>query len=454
VKSLVPLAIVLLLGFARPGAAQPPAAEAGAPVATAADLQAAIAKGGHISIAPGAALIGSFTVTVSGTVLSGNGAAISAGKAGPAIAVAPGTRDVTISDLTLASDADPVALCGRNDSTQTDIDRAPANITFARLTVQTHRGKRAFEWNCTGTLDSNTVHDTWDPAGQDSQALAILNSPGRTRVTGGTYQAGSEGILIGGDTMKMPGVVPTDIVIENLEISRPLAWKTDGVKRKVKNLLELKTGRKVVARHLTLDGSWQDGQEGWAVVVTPHSGGDIHDVTFDDLTITNVGAGFQFLGLEYSGIPTPSALSGVHVSNCHITISSADYGGRGVLALATGAPVDLTFTNNVVVSDGSSVFYYDPGTVLDPASGGKRPAGPMESLTLTGNYLVAGRYGILLAGSPNATGDVSAGVRKLTVTDNTFADAAPALEKALPKNTYVDRSRFDRLVASLIRAGR
>jgi len=217
----------------------------------------------------------------------------------------------------------------------------------------------------------------------------------------------------------------------------------------VKNLLELKTGRKVVARHLTLDGSWQDGQEGWAVVLTPHSGGDIHDVTLDDLTITNVGAGFQFLGLEYAGIPTPAALSGVTVSNCHIRISSADYGGRGVLALATGAPADLTFTNNVVVSDGTSVFYYDPGSVLDPASGTKRPAGPIGSLTLTNNYLVAGRYGILLAGRPNATGDVSEGVRQLTVTGNTFADAVPALERALPKNTYVDRSKFDRLVASL-----
>jgi hypothetical protein len=435
-------------------AAQPAATTTSGAVQTAADLQSALAKGGRIDIASGAALTGSFTVTVSGTVVSGNGASISAGKAGPAIAVAPGTHDVTISDLTLTSDADPVVLCGRNDAKQTELAQAPANITFARLTVPAHRGKRAFEWNCTGTLDTLTALDTWDPNGQDSQGLAILNSPGKTRVTGGRYQAGSEGILIGGDTMKMTGVVPTDIVIENLEISRPLSWKTDGVKRKVKNLLELKTGRKVVARHLTLDGSWQDAQEGWAVVLTPHSGGDIHDVTLDDLTITNVGAGFQFLGLEYSGIPTPAALSGVTVSNSRITISSADFGGRGVLALATGAPADITFKDNVVISDGTSVFYYDPSSVLDPASGAKRPAGPMGALTMTNNYFVAGRYGILLAGKPNATGDVSAGVRELTVTGNTFADAAPALQKALPKNTFVDRGKFDQLVASLIGAAK
>ena len=49
-KHLVLLVLSVLLGLARPGAAQPRTAPGG-PVETAADLQTALAKGGHITIA-------------------------------------------------------------------------------------------------------------------------------------------------------------------------------------------------------------------------------------------------------------------------------------------------------------------------------------------------------------------------------------------------------------------
>ena len=419
------------------------------PVSTADDFAAALVKGGSITLAAGAQFGGSFTVSVSGTTISGNDASIAGGKAGPALVIPPSVHDVSLSDLALTSDVDPVLLCGANDSSQTALSQAPTNITLTRISVPTHRGKRGIEWNASGTIESCTVLDTWDPYGQDSQALAILNSPGNTTVTGGKYQAGSECILIGGDTMKMAGVIPSNITIQNLEISRPLSWQTDGVKRKVKNLLELKTGRHVIARNLTLDGSWQDAQEGWAIVITPHSGGDIHDVLIDTVTATHCGAAIQLMGLEYAGTPTPSALSGVVVQNSRFTVSKAQFGGRGVFVLATGEPADFTATNNVVVSDGTSVFYYDPGSVLDPVTGVKRTGGPFGSVTLTGNYLVPGIYGLVFAGQPNASGDLSAGVRTLTVTGNTFADAASALKKALPQNTYIDRATFDAQIAKL-----
>lgn len=418
-----------------------------AQVQTADALVAALKSGGNIAIAPGVTLTGSYTVSAPGTALSGNGATINGGKSGPALVVPPGVSNVTISDLTLASDVDPVILCGANDTTQTQLAQAPTNITLQRLTIPTHRGRRGIEWNCTGLVQDCVVLDTWDPYGQDSQALAILNSPGSTHVTGGKYQSGSEGILIGGDTMKMAGVYPTDITIENLEISKPLSWQTDGIKRKVKNLLELKTGRHVVARNLVLDGCWQDAQEGWAIVLTPHSCGDIHDVLIDNVRATNCGAAIQLMGLEYDGTPTPAALSGIVVQNSRFTVSKAKYGGRGVFVLATGEPADFTATNNVVVSDGTSCFYYDPGSVLDPVTGVKRTGGPFGRVTLTGNHLVPGIYGLVFAGIANG-GASPTGVTSLTVTGNSFADAAAALKKNLPQNSYVDRATWDAAIST------
>jgi hypothetical protein len=288
------------------------------------------------------------------------------------------------------------------------------------------------------------THDVYDPAGRDSQGFYAVNTPGPIRITNSLFEAGSEPLLIGGDLTRIPGVVPSDILIEDTDLSRPLSWQEDGIKRKIKNLLELKTGRRVIGRRLTLSGAWRDGQDGYAIVITPHSGGDIHDVTLEDITARNVGGCLQLLGQEYSAPPTPSPLSGVLIRRFTCVASKARFGGRGVFALITGEPSDITIADSIGILDGTASIVYDPGTVLNQ-DGTKRPGGPIGSLTLTGNYLVAGTpYGINLAGAMNGLNNPR-GVTTLTVTGNTFADAPAALQKNLPSNTYVKRAAFDAL---------
>lgn len=68
----------------------------------------------------------------------------------------------------------------------------------------------------------------------------------------------------------------------------------------------------------------------------------------------------------------------------------------------------------------------------------------MERLSATGNYIVAGKYGFNLDGVGNAPLTQTI-VNELTISGNTFADAASAFQKNRPDNTFLDRTTFDAL---------
>jgi hypothetical protein len=396
------------------------------------DLQAALNNGGEVRLTPGATYPG---------MLTGS-------PTGPALDIPIGTHDVEIFDLSATTTHDQgVIRVGRNDRTQTTLELVPQRITFTRVKVPTYRGKRAFEINAANvTLTDCIVADVYDPGGRDSQAIEILNAPGPVLVQGGSYSAGSEVIMIGGDEMKIPGVVPTGITIRDSTLWRPLEWQTDGVSRTVKNLIELKTGRNVLVQRVRMDGSWKNGQDGYAVVITPRAGGDIHDVTIEDTTIDHVAGGFNILGADSSSV-TPSVLSGVVIRRVKVTTAKAVYGGRGILALITGGPHDVTFDDVTAVLDGNCIVYVDKssGAALQP-DGTKKPAGNMASLVVTNSRLVPGIYGFIFTG--NVRGKLwQNSVDALTVTANTLADAPAEFKKNFPRNTYVDRATFDALVA-------
>jgi hypothetical protein len=442
-------ACALACALARPAAAQPsaqPTAET--IVKTPAELQAALEKGGRIALLPGTTYNGAFKIAVPGTVIFAHGASIVGPKAGaPAVYVT--ASNVEISDLTLTS-ADPqgVFRCGDNDRRQKTLEQVPHGLQLRNVHIPSYRGRWGFVINCADVdLDGIGCDDLWDPGGNDSQCLAIENTPGNIHVIRFHATAGSEPILIGGARMAIPGLVPKHIVFEQGAISRPLSWRTDGVKRTVKNLFEMKTGSDVTVRHVTMDGCWKDGQACYAIVVTPRLGGDIHRVTFDHVLIDHVNACYEFLGADDHGTPTPAPLSEITVSNSTCR-ASTEYGGLGILALITGGPHDVSFIDNTAILDGTRLIVVDSSGHILHADGTSGPPPPIAKLVVTGNRFVATRYSFMLGkgSGANATGDYSASVANITVTGNTFAGAAAALKKAFPENRYVDRAAFDALI--------
>lgn len=400
------------------------------------NLQLALDNGGNIELEAGGTYESNgFRVRQSGTTIIGNGATLVA-SSGPALYVLPGVNDVTVSDLSGRSPNGAVFLLGANDAAiQATLDLVPRRITFTRVRVPTHRNKRGFEINAADVqLIDCEVLDTWATSLADSQGVGILNTPGNVIVRGGRYQAASENVLVGGDTMKIPGVIPTNLTFENLMLDKPLSWKTDGVRRAVKNNFELKTGINVSVRNCTLDGCWRDGQDGYAFMITPKSGGTVQNVLIENCRIRNVSSAFNFTGHTLATDPTPGGRTiGVVVRNVTAVCNKTIYSGRGIFCILTMGVGDVTFDNIVSVMDGTSVIL-----------GGDHER--IASITVTNSFFVAGTYGVMLGGNANAT-LWNATVDALDVRTNTIADANATLKRNLPENTYVTRAEFDPLVA-------
>lgn len=393
-------------------------------------LQAALDQRGVIDLEAGVTYTAASFVLSPGTTIRGHGAKLQ-GLGGPALYIPPSVDNVSISDVVLTSTGDQqVVRCGDNSSTtQSATSSVPLGIAFTNISIPTFRGKRGFELNCSATLTNVKVLDVWHPNALDSQAVAILNTCGPVNITGGTFVAASENIMIGGDKIKVP-CVQSDITIDGATLSKPESWRTDGVNRGVKNLFEVKAGRRVTLKNSKLSGSWKAGQTGYAVLITPKNANYIQGVTLDNVTIDRVGAGFQFMGKDYNSV-TPKVTSGIVVRNTHITVNSATYGGPGHLALFVDGMLDVLWDNITATFDGSSIAFADSGT-------------PMGPFTIRNSKLPTGRYGIQAPGANYGNVGYVGREFKTVFEGNTFlvsptltGSGLTAFKRNYPNNTFV-----------------
>jgi hypothetical protein len=400
------------------------------------NLQAALNEGGIIEFEGTHTAPDRFVASVPGTRLIGRPGAKLVGGVREAIIIPPGAYDIELANFEAVSNGiQSVVRVGANDTSQTTLAQEPYDITLRYVRVPTHRGKRGIEINARDVLvEDCEVHDTWSSALVDSQGIAIYNASGNITVRGGTYEAGSENVLVGGDTNKM-GVTVTNVRFEYVTLRKPLSWKTDGVNRVVKNLFELKTGRYVTLQNSTLDGSWHAAQAGHAIVITPTLDGQITEITIQDNTIRNVGNALQILGRAYSYY-TPTRV-GLTFQRNNVTVDHLTFGGSGRLAEISAEPDYIRILDNQISVSGSSFVTYYWGNVM-LADGTKRPGGPMNSFVMTGNTASVRPYGLNFLGyincGPTQQGFAAATV--LNVTGNTFSNSASLFRTNFPGNTY------------------
>jgi len=409
------------------------------------NLAGALEQGGAITLEPGGTYEAQGFIIRRPTVLKGQ-AAILRGTAYPALTIAPGTADVVLDEFAGSSDADNVFQFGENDTGQVRIEDVPRRITASRLWVPLHRDKRAFAIFCANStfsqLDVGDVYDA-SPSHADSQSVWIHNTPGNLTFTECSLSGGSEIVLVGGDLPRIPNINPSDLTFERCKFTRPLAWKTDGQPRKVKNIFELKTGRTVNVLNCELDGVWSGaGQQAFAFVFTPRQGGAIAAVQVQDCRVRNCGGLVNILGENdtLTQPPTPFKTDLILFRRGSCVISKAQFGGYGTMALCQRGVQGLWFDNYVCVSDGNKVI-----DIADKV--------PHGTLALRDSYFTAGLYSISIAGHHNLTPPIMAdpahpelgGVTALDLRNLTFADAPAALKKNLPAATYLTRAAFEQL---------
>lgn len=384
------------------------------------NLQSYLDKGGEYSLEPGSSFEAQAFTFRKPIILHGNNAFLHL-TAAPLRSL-PGVNDIFYSDLTVDSQFPVVIQHGDNDSnTQGRLEDIPQRIHLQRISVPFHRGKRALELNCGNVIVEDCVFlDLFDPSLRDSQSICILNSDGNILVRGGTFTAASENILIGGDTNKVPGLVTQNVTFDGVTLLKPLAWRTDGVKKSIKNSFELKKGRNVTFRNSVIDGCWKDGQDGFAFMITPSNGNFVEDVLIENVQVKNVSSIINLTGYDATGI-NQTRTKGITLKSLIGRTNAKEFGGRGCFVLANSIH-DLTIQNCETLIDGTSLVY-QTGAALD-------------YFEYTGSKSNVGKYGLFFAGGANGS-LMGQGALQYLVERNTFAEAAPLFQKNFPLNTYI-----------------
>lgn len=173
------------------------------------------------------------------------------------------------------------------------------------------------------------------------------------------------------------------------------SW-SDGYFWLVKNVLEIKNGQRVLIDGNVLDGNWQNGQRGVAVLFTPRvetedgkppmTQNRVQDITFTNNIVMHVGAGIGISGSDdrWTGPPEMEQTKRILFrNNLFLDVSKRKYSGAPgwFLLMSTGRPggaTDITIDHNTAFHEGNTLD-------VDARHG---------SLRMTNNILENSDYGI------------------------------------------------------------
>jgi hypothetical protein len=366
-------------------------------VAAGGDLQAALdaaQPGDVVTLAPGATFVGNFrlprkagmtagqwiTVRTGGT-LPAEGTRVSPADAGqmpkvltpnvaPAVETTPGAQGWRLVGLEIGlapstSMVYSVVAFGTAGAEQDAADEVPGRLVLDRSYVHgspSQDVRRCVMLNSASTAIVDSYVAECHSHNGDSQAIVGWNGPGPYKITNNRLEGAHENIAFGGADPSVPNLVPSDIEIRRNHIIKPLAWK--GVWT-VKNLFELKAGRRVLVEGNVFENNWVDGQNGfaflwWSVNAEGRAPWTVtEDLTFRYNRVLNVAGGFNF-GAS-AGSPDPVPMHRVTIA--HNVLTGLD-GSNGRAFQILGAPRGVTIVHNTAIGVAHDVLFANPSGAL------------------------------------------------------------------------------------------
>jgi hypothetical protein len=199
-------------------------------------------------------------------------------------------------------------------------------------------------------LTRSHIANIWH-TGQDSQAFCAWDGAGPYTLTDNYLEAASENVMFGGADSQSADRIPADILIEGNTFTKRLEWKPIAPAtvsgKVVKNLLELKSAKRVTIRGNTFERSWTDAQTGYALSFkSVNQGGTApwsvtDDVLFENNVVKDVENGFNIQGFA-------ADQPGGRTSR--ITIRGNDVQTSGVAIQITGGPNTVTLDRTSFVN--------------------------------------------------------------------------------------------------------
>jgi hypothetical protein len=203
---------------------------------------------------------------------------------------------------------------GASGSGQSSTSQVPHNLVLERVYVHGHSSlsfQRCVALNSASTAVIDSYLAQCHSRTQDSQAIMGWNGPGPFKIVNNYLEGAGENVMFGGSDPSIANLVPSDIEIRRNHFFKPLAWQSQGWI--IKNLLEFKNARRVLAEGNVLENNWAGEQSGFALVwksvnqegTAPWS--TTSDVTFQYNVVRNVGAGLNVAARPEAYAAVPAA---------------------------------------------------------------------------------------------------------------------------------------------------
>jgi Malectin domain len=157
--------------------------------------------------------------------------------------------------------------------------------------------------------------------GQDTQALAGWNGTRYVTISNNVLEGAAENILFTADAL-LPQYLPQDITIQGNYLHKPLSWKADdpsfnGTHWSIKNILEFKSGLRVLVDGNVFENIWRDAQVGFAVIIESQgpSYGTSQNITFTNNIVRHAAYGIEVCGQACSQVSMSTPVNNVVIRN-------------------------------------------------------------------------------------------------------------------------------------------
>jgi hypothetical protein len=335
------------------------------------DLQSAInnaLSGDTILLAPGATYRGTFVLPVKSgsayitirsgaadSLLPGNGVRVAPQDAGnlpkvqggafgaPAFTTAAGAHHYRLLFLEVVDSYSPgnIIELGDGGPNQTSLAMVPHDLIVDRCYIHgdaTAGQKRGIALNSASTTIVNSYISDIKSSESDAQAILIWNGPGPFTIVNNYLEASGENFMIGGADPSIPGLVPADITFRLNHVAKQPGWR--GQSWTIKDLIEFKTGQRIVIDSNVLEYSWAAAQQGFAFMITPvNQDGGAPWTVIQHVQVTNNIIRHVASGVEIEGLGTGTSIVTndiVFRNNLFLDISTANWGGSGRLLMSLG----------------------------------------------------------------------------------------------------------------------
>ena len=246
--------------------------------------------------------------------------------------------------------------------------------------------KRGIAANGANITVTNSWIDNVKWEGADTQAIVSWTGSGPFLIANNYLEAAGENVMFGGGhSLLGPDGIPSDIVIRDNTLFKPLKWwkenpSWDGSNWTVKNLLELKMAKQVLIENNVMENSWPAGQLGYGIVMSPTNDinldpfATVENVTIrgNDVLNTTIGIAFTRPGPYpthpvsnvsitdnvITGLANSKTLNPFVTNGPLVDISEAEYE-----FFITGGPNNITINNNTFLFQNPKRVGYVEGNV-------------------------------------------------------------------------------------------